>query len=130
MARCDRFDEYDRCVRTHYSLVDRAPGEPWSLYAARFSHDRYYALADRQCHGEDGQWLPLRATPVRTCLFPAGLRHERQSRGGVVSLAESVHVVDARRLGQAEHGDSLKARNSAFAEGKLLRVNVKRSAAA
>jgi len=48
----------------------------------------------------------------------------------VVSLAEPVHAVDARRLGQAERGDTLKARNSALQEGQVLSVTVKRSAAA
>jgi fumarate reductase (CoM/CoB) subunit B len=46
----------------------------------------------------------------------------------VVSLAEGPEPIDARRLGQAEHGDSLKARNSALREGQLLTVKVKRSA--
>jgi fumarate reductase (CoM/CoB) subunit B len=46
----------------------------------------------------------------------------------VVSLAEWPQPIDARRLGQAEHGDSLKARNSALREGELLRVKVNRSA--
>ena len=45
-----------------------------------------------------------------------------------MSLAEGPPPVDARRLGQAEHGDSLKARNSALREGQLLTVKVRRSA--
>jgi succinate dehydrogenase/fumarate reductase iron-sulfur protein len=48
----------------------------------------------------------------------------------VVSLFEGVQAIDARRLGQAERGDSLKARNSALTEGEALTVKVKRSAEA
>jgi succinate dehydrogenase/fumarate reductase iron-sulfur protein len=48
----------------------------------------------------------------------------------VVSLTEAPQPVDARRLGQAEHGDSLKARNSKLHDGELLTVKVKRSAEA
>jgi fumarate reductase (CoM/CoB) subunit B len=46
----------------------------------------------------------------------------------VVSLSEGLKPIDARRLGQAEHGDSLKARNSALRDGELLTLKVKRSA--
>jgi succinate dehydrogenase/fumarate reductase iron-sulfur protein len=46
----------------------------------------------------------------------------------VVSFAEELQPVDARRLGQAEHGDSLKARNSALREGELITLRVRRSA--
>jgi succinate dehydrogenase/fumarate reductase iron-sulfur protein len=48
----------------------------------------------------------------------------------VVSLAEGLQPTDARRLGQAEHGDSLKARNSKLRDGDFLIVKVKRSAEA
>jgi succinate dehydrogenase/fumarate reductase iron-sulfur protein len=46
----------------------------------------------------------------------------------VVSLAERPQPIDARRLGQAEHGDTLKARNSALGDGELLTLRIKRSA--
>jgi len=36
--------------------------------------------------------------------------------------------IDARRLGQAENGDGLKARNSAIHDGEYLSVKIKRSA--
>jgi len=44
----------------------------------------------------------------------------------VVSLAEGPQPIDARRLGQVEHGDSLKARNSALRVGDVLNVTVRR----
>ena len=45
-----------------------------------------------------------------------------------MSAAEGLQPADARRLGQAEHGDTLKARNSALHEGELLTLKVRRSA--
>ncbi|MGB6349992.1 MAG: 2Fe-2S iron-sulfur cluster-binding protein [Pseudolabrys sp.] len=43
-------------------------------------------------------------------------------------MSLAVQGIDARRLGQAENGDSLRARNSANHEGEFLSVKVKRSA--
>lgn len=37
-------------------------------------------------------------------------------------------AIDARRLGQAEHADSLRARNSAMQDGDVIRVRIRRSA--
>ena len=56
--------------------------------------------------------------PYRAAVLPAGLRRARQSRGGVVMLDMQTSPRDgASRLGQAEHDDTLPARNSRLAPG-------------
>src|SRR5436190_22375206 len=86
-------------------------------------------MAGGQCDAQDGQRVAVRAAPVRVAVLQAGLRAQRQSRGGVVSrsvAAAAVQEGGARTLGQVERHDTLAARNARLADGDQLTVRVRR----
>src|SRR4051812_28469142 len=86
-------------------------------------------MARGQRDAQDGQWISVRAAPVRRAALQAGLRAQRQSRGGVVSrsvAAAAVQEGGARTLGQVERHDTLAARNARLADGDQLTVRVRR----
>ena len=84
-----------------------------------FPRHRQRKLADGEPAAQGRQRLSLREARLRSAALPAGFRARRTiSRcRGERRCAAAVGAIDARRLGQAEHADSLRARNARIAIG-------------
>src|SRR6185437_5287834 len=109
----------------HHSRVARAAGEPRSFHAARFPCDGQSRLARSQSSDQDRQRLSFRAAALRSAVLQTGFCRQGQSRGPMVKTADS--SIDARRLGQTERHDGLKARNELLRPGDLVTARIQRS---